>query len=296
MKRPYLIQRCNIEDIKGKTLDKMLRYDYMGSSEFEFGALFKALTKIANNFDKYKYSMFKQIIHEDGRRICIICPEDFDTEQYIKFLLGVIEKDIKRKELDCSYSYDLGDGFNLSLKEPIYFTVSTKKNRKYNYVDVWWDLDNNVLFTFGKNQCKALFNALENSVKKRLSWVTHDQLTYFHKREDNVLNDYEKVEIEEFNYNYIKDFFELKINDETGVYETEKDFSSYLFCFEQNDPSVRKYEIFKFGNVISNKVYLGSCTIEFKPRHEGLNKTNIPIDIIDFLIELEKGTILIYKK
>ena len=39
--RPWLIQRCNLSD------DDKLNFDYMGSSEFEFGTVPKALSRMA---------------------------------------------------------------------------------------------------------------------------------------------------------------------------------------------------------------------------------------------------------
>jgi hypothetical protein len=53
LRKPYLIQRANIvkplspKNQAGKvTLSKSVSFDYMGSSEFEFGALPKSLKRL----------------------------------------------------------------------------------------------------------------------------------------------------------------------------------------------------------------------------------------------------------
>jgi len=55
MKDLYLIQRIKIQKNKFGTnsIDLLFVYDYMGSAEFEFGALRKSYKEILTNFDNY---------------------------------------------------------------------------------------------------------------------------------------------------------------------------------------------------------------------------------------------------
>lgn len=51
-----LIQRGTFETREYKTgIDSILKFDYMGSSEFEWGALPKSLGRIRENIDSYTY-------------------------------------------------------------------------------------------------------------------------------------------------------------------------------------------------------------------------------------------------
>lgn len=65
---PYLVQRCHVresfkkEDLKGVSFGKAIVTDYMGSAEFEFGALPKSLRRIANEdcvFIKERFSFWR---------------------------------------------------------------------------------------------------------------------------------------------------------------------------------------------------------------------------------------------
>jgi hypothetical protein len=57
MEQPFMIQRCRINkhpfakkpDI-GLTIDSVLDYEYMGSSEFEFGILSRSLNEFIKHF------------------------------------------------------------------------------------------------------------------------------------------------------------------------------------------------------------------------------------------------------
>ena len=53
---PYLIQQAKFSDRSDrKGIDSILAFDYMGSAEFEFGALPQSLKRIRENIDNYIY-------------------------------------------------------------------------------------------------------------------------------------------------------------------------------------------------------------------------------------------------
>ena len=53
--KTWLIQRAKFEDRKSTGIDSILSFDYMGSAEFEWGALPKSLKFIRGHFKEYDY-------------------------------------------------------------------------------------------------------------------------------------------------------------------------------------------------------------------------------------------------
>ena len=51
----YLIQRGNFKKSDRKGIDGLLSFQYMGSSEFEFGALGESLKRIRKGLHNYTY-------------------------------------------------------------------------------------------------------------------------------------------------------------------------------------------------------------------------------------------------
>lgn len=83
MKLPYLIQRVSIERyprVNATDVDKHFGFDYMGSAEFEFGALPKALRAMRAHVGEYLKEPLK-IIEEYGRIAWYVGPDDPDIIQ-----------------------------------------------------------------------------------------------------------------------------------------------------------------------------------------------------------------------
>ncbi len=121
--KPYLVQRAKIEDRDWKTgIDSIIRLDYMGSSEFEWGALPESLGRIRKDFEKYNYLD----ITINDKVVSVFCKESMKGEVEA-YLNGLAKQEFRLKE----YS-----GFN----NFIYPDELSGKTR------FWWDIDNDLMF------------------------------------------------------------------------------------------------------------------------------------------------------
>lgn len=127
MKNPYLIQRGkfqNREDKKG--IDSLLSFDYMGSSEFEYGALPSSLRRVRENLSKYvqfHYSLKKY----PNKFITVFCR--IEQEDFIGDILEKLaSREIRLKEFSAFDSYIKDDGY---FKDKF---------------DFWWDIDQDWFF------------------------------------------------------------------------------------------------------------------------------------------------------
>lgn len=129
MEKPYCIQRAKFDNNRPdkKGIDRLLQFDYMGSAEFEFGALpasLKRVRKDLNNYIMFDYS-FKKF---PSVSVTVYCKK----EQY-DFIGDILE--------------ELSEG-KLRLKEycDLRGYVNPKKEHSYNRNDFWWDIDQDWFF------------------------------------------------------------------------------------------------------------------------------------------------------
>lgn len=90
IKRPYLIQRGSFRDVKDEDivgLDSLISYDYMGSAEFEFGALPASLRRITHAWKDYHTVPIEAIKDADGQILQLLCRKG--TEEEIKQALMI---------------------------------------------------------------------------------------------------------------------------------------------------------------------------------------------------------------
>ena len=76
--RPYLIQRGKFKDAALDQItgpDSILRWDYMGSSEFEWGALPQSLRRMDARHADYAVHETPHVSH-DGQRVYLLCAGD----------------------------------------------------------------------------------------------------------------------------------------------------------------------------------------------------------------------------
>ena len=120
---PYLIQRAKFQDnSNAKGIDSILSFDYMGSAEFEFGALPQSLKRIRKNISDYVLSEYLL----NDKKINIFCKEKEKAEIYI-ILTGLSDNKYRLKEY-CD------------LQDWIYFNPNILKS------DFWWDIENDYMF------------------------------------------------------------------------------------------------------------------------------------------------------
>lgn len=136
----YLIQRGKFINNESKNgIDKIIYYDYMGSAEFEWGALPKSLNRIRQDIDNYIYLD----IPIKDKVISVFCKYSLknDIEQY---LIALSENRWILKEFSAFDSYINNDGY---FKDKF---------------DFWWDIGNDIMFWRSNNKFEEKFKSLIN--------------------------------------------------------------------------------------------------------------------------------------
>lgn len=148
---PYLVQRARVkpEPRHNKKISENLEMDYMGSAEFEFGALPNSIRQIYNDLDLYHTIQVKEIKNEKNQPLIIWSKIPFE------FLPEYVEH-LKQMRLG-----------KLHLKESSYFDVACIEHfpSLAERVNFWWDLDNHVMFSFKPAIMKVLADSITESVK-----------------------------------------------------------------------------------------------------------------------------------
>lgn len=127
--RTQLIQRGRFEDRDYKKgIDSIVKFDYMGSSEFEYGALPESLGKIRANISEYTYLDVPML--------------SFPKSQMVS--ITVFCKNSQKAEVK-TYLQELADD-NFSLQEPSDFDTYINKKEYPNRTDFWWDIGNHLMF------------------------------------------------------------------------------------------------------------------------------------------------------
>lgn len=138
----YLIQRARFEDRDYKKgIDSIINLDYMGSSEFEWGALPDSLKKIRENINNYTYLD----VPIKDKVITVFCTNEQKSEVK-KYLNKLANREMTLKE----YS-----DFNQYIN-PSKFDLEWQKKRKHS-TDFWWDIDNNLMFWKKDNEFETKF-------------------------------------------------------------------------------------------------------------------------------------------
>ncbi len=136
MKKPYLIQRARIKTPLAPSntrLSQAVNFDYIGSSEFEFGAL---------------PSSFRAI-ERSHKWVCRIVPEILEGETPLRVWSALDAKDF---EIYVGYLKDFRTGKDRYTKEAVRFE-SDREQTDWT-PDFWWDIDNHVMFGFKKEFMK----------------------------------------------------------------------------------------------------------------------------------------------
>lgn len=127
----YLLQRAGFADNPGKGgIDKILDFEYMGSSEFEWGALPRSLKEIRSRKDQYLYQDYEI----DGITFTLFAPDDIqrDFPGWIKDLINlkVRLKESSRIHVLYEDGEDFGPDFWWSLCDGFMFWVKNKSFEK----------------------------------------------------------------------------------------------------------------------------------------------------------------------
>jgi len=150
MKDSWLIQRGVFKTRENKTgIDHIITFDYMGSAEFEFGALPASFERIISDYDKYELFM-TDIKSMYNVPLMVYCKTE-DKGDVLQIIKKLSTDSIRLKEW-ITFQYKITKS-EYSWNEP-----------KENF---WWDIENDFMFFFPANDRVQLFkNALEENVKK----------------------------------------------------------------------------------------------------------------------------------
>lgn len=171
-KDPSLIQRCMIEQRDG---EERLIYDYMGSSEFEFGDQSKSLRRIfALGITEYKVNVHTS--QNDSVPFYLIGGNDFDSRSYAHVIDGLIEQKFRIRE-NTYLRETLDKILNKS-------NIDKDEQRNLN-TEVWFDFTNDVLFTPFEDKAEKVKTVIE---RIKINWETPDtpEVKAFKKRRDKI--------------------------------------------------------------------------------------------------------------
>ncbi len=158
--RPYLIQRGKFKTMMSgdlNALKDLLDLAYMGSSEFEWGAIPKGLQSMCNSLDTKAIIPIEGLKHKDGRQMHLICNTEL-SDQLAQFVKA-----------------EVAGGYEYHLKESTYLDsvfLTDKKEMFYGLgqsVDFWWDIEHDWMLTLGKHPAELVVEVL-NKIKARKGW------------------------------------------------------------------------------------------------------------------------------
>lgn len=127
----YLIQRASFTDRPDKKgIDSILSFDYMGSAEFEFGALPESLKRIRERISEYTYLD----IPLNNKVITVFCLSSQKSDMK-EILTKLAKNQFHLKEYSCFDAY-----INPTINE-----IQWQKDHPHK-TDFWWDIDNDFMF------------------------------------------------------------------------------------------------------------------------------------------------------
>lgn len=130
MNNPYLIQSARFDNNSSPSktgIDTILSFDYMGSAEFEFGALPASLKRVRTSIDDYvqfQYSFNKY----PTKLVTVFCKKE-QQEHVGNILEELAERKIQLKA-SCS----------------IHSFVKGEEKKSYFNSDFWWDIEQDWFF------------------------------------------------------------------------------------------------------------------------------------------------------
>lgn len=170
----YLIQsgyfKQNIHDIKGRK--SIIELNYMGSAEFEGGALFNSTKRMLVNMEFYDIFSFPQYVNEKEEPLMVYAPRMF-----IDHITDIVDR-------LANSSYGLKE--YCTLNDVIHHQDQIFKTKD----DFWWDIENDFYFFFGENHAhlikEAQIKMLENQKIKLGDW---DELAEYYLLKNPDLNE-----------------------------------------------------------------------------------------------------------
>ena len=161
MRTPYLIQRLNFRknSPSNGSFDDIIGCQYMGSAEFEFGALPKSLKKLTKNFGSLKINTFEDLHDHKDKPLCIVAEVEKAELYFSDYINDLALDNTMLKEQSRFKDNVFGEDWR---GKPV-------NENDWTYVDAWWDVENDIIFTFGKMNGEKVLTAIRNTRDKKRS-------------------------------------------------------------------------------------------------------------------------------
>ncbi|MFA7287257.1 MAG: hypothetical protein WC055_00095 [Melioribacteraceae bacterium] len=159
METPYLVQIGKLKNTQkdGPSVDDLVNFEYMGSAEFEFGALPKSLKRICKNLDKYVISKLSTKNLMDVHFCLIHNPENVSLKEIQEFVDNQISNNpICLKE-------------RTSIKESVtgFGGWDNRKLEARQMYDIWWDIDNDFWIVLGNENASKILSSFYVAREKK---------------------------------------------------------------------------------------------------------------------------------
>ena len=152
---PYLIQRCeptkksSVKAREDLNVHELLKFDYMGSSEFEFGAIPECFRRFHKKLDKCSIHEVDIGEGEFKKTVYVLAtPEEFKA--YVPYLQQMAEDKLYCKEYT---------GFGQHFRAPRSFDRAAKTT-------FWLDIANDVAWNFRRYDLQCFGKALDNTIAR----------------------------------------------------------------------------------------------------------------------------------
>jgi hypothetical protein len=152
MYRLWLIQRGTFKNVAKDEItgiDSLLNFHYMGSAEFEWGALPQSLRRIIEaNQGLYDFVEIESIKDKESNTARVYCKRE-ETSDAIESVKHLSKND---------YGYKEFAGMNKYIKEGI--------ENSYRVCNFWWDVENDFFVVFGDEKQELLQTAIYKMEEK----------------------------------------------------------------------------------------------------------------------------------
>jgi hypothetical protein len=161
-KKPWLIQRINYkapEKGSSTTLFGLLKCDYMGAAEFEFGAPKRSIMRVCSTIDTRQIFTFKDLLDYNGDSLVILARTEEEATTYSEWIRKMCSEEYGVRLKEITYLYDHMPHEVPFKEDPIkYRDILNRHKSAREHHNFWWDIEFDMFFCFGKKK-------LENAVK-----------------------------------------------------------------------------------------------------------------------------------
>jgi hypothetical protein len=164
-RKPYIVQRMSFRKeprAVPTSFDDLLKMDYMGYAEYEFGAMPMSLKRVCKDIEIRKIFEFKDIIDYKGDSLVILARTEEEAVEYSEWVQKMCEDEygVRLKERARIYGHMPHEAPYVG-KDPIMFqSVIDKCKYDREAVDAWWDLRLDTIFCFGKKKLKKILASI----------------------------------------------------------------------------------------------------------------------------------------